>query len=51
MKKWKVVYIPKWDEEDVSEVWVEANTKEEAKIEANSEYWDIKDIIAISEIK
>lgn len=49
MKKFIVKYIDKND--DLSSVWVTANSKEEAKREAKREYWDIKEIITCYESK
>ena len=43
MKKYIIRYIDKSG--DTSSVWVEANSKEEAKREVKREYWDIKEII------
>lgn len=46
MNKYIITYISKGDD-DVCKVWVHANSKDEAKREALSEYWDIKEIISI----
>ena len=43
MKKFIIKYIDKSD--DLSSVWVNASSKEEAKSKAKREYWDIKEII------
>lgn len=45
--KYYVTYISTQDD-DVSKVWVEASSKDEAIREAKSEYWDIKDIIQVT---
>lgn len=50
MKKFKVTYIPTYDNEDVCSVWVKANNIQDAKKEARSEYWDIKEIVSCYEI-
>jgi type II secretory pathway component PulF len=43
--KFNIDYIDKSG--DLSHVWVEANNKEDAIMEAKSEYWDIKEIIQV----
>lgn len=50
MKKFKIRYIPTYDREDMCSVWVYARNREDAKIVARSEYWDIEDIISVNEI-
>jgi type II secretory pathway component PulF len=47
MKKFIVKYIDKSD--DLSSVWVNASSKEEAKSKVKREYWDIKEIIMCTE--
>lgn len=42
-----VDYISSSDH-DVCHVWTEANSKEEARNNVKSEYWDIEEIISIS---
>ena len=49
MKKFIIKYIDKSD--DLSSVWVTANSKDEAKKVARREYWDIVDIVMITESK
>lgn len=49
MKKFIVKYTDKSG--DLSSVWVSANSKEEAKRVAKMEYWDIADIIMVTETK
>lgn len=49
MKKFIIKYIDKSD--DLSSVWVNANSREEAKQVARREYWDIKDIVMVTESK
>ena len=49
MKKFIVKYTDKSG--DLSSVWVSADSKEEAKRVAKMEYWDITDIIMVTEIK
>lgn len=44
-KKWKVSYKDKYD--DLTNVWVYANDKEDAKRQARREYWDIERIIDV----
>ena len=43
MAKFIIKYLDKSD--DLSSVWVTADSKEEAKAKAKREYWDIKEII------
>lgn len=45
MKKYKVDYIDASD--DLCHIWVEAMSKEDAKLVAQDEYWDIKEIIQV----
>ena len=45
MKKWKVSYLDKHD--DLTNVWVYAENKEEAKKEVRLEYWDVEEIIDV----
>ena len=47
MKKYIVKYMDKSD--DLCSVWVTASSKEDAKAQARSEYWDIKEIITCYE--
>ena len=49
MKKFIVKYIDKND--DLSSVWVTANSKENAKQVARREYWDIVDKVSVIESK
>jgi hypothetical protein len=46
MKKWKVSYLDKHD--DLTNVWVYANSKEDAKQEVMHEYWDVEEIICVT---
>lgn len=48
MKKFIVKYIDKSD--DLSSVWVNASSKEEAKSKAKREYWDIVNIVTCYEV-
>lgn len=50
MKKFKVTYISKSDD-DCCSVWCYANSKREAIEDTKQEYWDVKEIIEVSEIK
>jgi hypothetical protein len=43
--KFNIDYIDK--NEDLSHVWVEADSKEDAITEVMNEYWDIKEIIQV----
>ena len=45
MKKYYIDYTDK--EGDLCHVWVNADSKEDAKCQAKSEYWDIDEIISI----
>lgn len=45
MEKFKIDYITL--EGDLSSVWIEAYTAEEAKIQLKREYWDVQEIIRI----
>lgn len=45
MARYYVDYMDKSD--DLCHVWVEADSKEEARSEVESEYWDIKEILDI----
>lgn len=45
MKKWKICYREKAG--DIANVWVYAETRDEAKREAKREYWDIDYIIEV----
>lgn len=47
MRKYIIKYIDKSD--DLSNIWVTASSKEDAKSKARSEYWDIKEIISCYE--
>lgn len=47
MARWMVKYTDA--NGDLSSVWVEAETREEAKRTAYREYWDIEDIVLIKE--
>lgn len=49
MKRYVVRYTDV--EGDVSAVCVEAESVEDAKIQARNDYWDIKGIINVTEIK
>ena len=49
MKKWRVCYMD--SEEDSCKVWVHAYDEDGAEAQARSEYWDIKSIVFIQEIK
>lgn len=49
MKKFIVRYYDLSGE--LCSVWVEANTKEKAKEEVYSEYWDIQKIVEVYESK
>ena len=49
MKKFIIKYIDKSD--DLSSVWVTASSKDEAKKVARREYWDIVDIVTVTESK
>jgi hypothetical protein len=44
-KRWKVSYKDKY--EDLTNVWVYADDKEDAKRQARREYWDIERIIDV----
>lgn len=46
MDKYYVTYISSTDD-DCCTIWVNANSVAEAKSEARSEYWDIKEIINV----
>lgn len=50
MKKYEITYISKTDN-DCCSVWTYANSKQAAIEDTKSEYWDIKEIISVSEIK
>lgn len=45
MKKFTIKYLTL--EGDVSNVWLEAYDKEDAKSQLRREYWDVKEIISI----
>lgn len=47
MKKYIVKYTSK--DGDLSSVWVEAENKEDAKFQVKREYWDVKDIVMVTE--
>lgn len=49
MKKFIVKYTDRYD--DLSTVWVMANSKEDAKHVARNEYWDIVCIVSVVESK
>lgn len=44
-KKWKVSYLDKND--DLTNVWVYADSKEDAIDEVRLEYWDVEEIIVV----
>ena len=48
MKKYIVKYTDK--DGDLCSVWVEATSREDAKRQARNEYWDIKDIVMVTEM-
>ena len=48
MKTYYITYISKTDH-DCCTVWTKANSREEAKSDVLSEYWDIEEIIEITE--
>lgn len=48
--KYKITYIPTHDPEDICKVWVEASSKETAKSQVKREYWDVKDIVCITQL-
>ena len=50
MKKYKITYISKTDD-DCCSVWCYANSKPDAINNTKREYWDVKEIISVSEIK
>lgn len=50
MKKYKITYISKTDD-DCCSVWCYANSKQDAIDNTKREYWDVKEIISVSEIK
>lgn len=45
-------YIVKYNSTrgDLCSVWINAESREDAKRKVNSEYWDIKDIVMIQEM-
>lgn len=45
MKKFYIDYVDKGG--DLCHVWVMASSKEDAKIQARQEYWDIDSIISV----
>lgn len=45
-KKWKVSYMDKSD--DLTNVWVYADTVNDAIQEVENEYWDVKEIIDVT---
>ena len=47
MAKWIIKYTDASG--DLSGVWVEANTAEEAMDKAYREYWDIEDIVMVKQ--
>lgn len=46
-------YIVKYENHDgdLCTVWLTADSREDAKTQARAEYWDIKDILQIIEIR
>ena len=50
MKKW-IVYYTSSQDDDCCKCWCEANTKEDAISYVKREYWDVKEIIEIREMK
>lgn len=45
MKKFKINY--RTLEGDISNVWLEAYDKDDAKIRLKQEYWDVREIISV----
>ena len=45
-KKWKVSYMDKSD--DLTSVWVYADTVNDAIREVENEYWDVKKIVDVT---
>lgn len=48
MKDYRITYVT--NEGDSCKVWLSAESKEEAESEARQEYWDIEEIISVSEM-
>lgn len=48
MKEYIAKYIDK--DGDLCSVWEEATNREDAKLQARNEYWDIKDIVMVTEM-
>ena len=48
MDKYVVKYTDKYG--DLSSVWVYASSKEDAKMQAKDEYWDIVDIVMVTKM-
>ncbi|MBR5199094.1 MAG: hypothetical protein IKW20_04625 [Bacteroidales bacterium] len=44
-KKWQVSYLDKYD--DLTNVWVYADSKEDAIREVKHEYWDVERIVEV----
>ena len=49
MARYKVSYISTMDG-DCCSVWVEANSKEDAKDEVLYEHWDVEEIIGVTKM-
>lgn len=49
MGKYEVKYVDKHD--DLCTIWVNADSTDEARMSAKSEYWDIKEILMVTKIK
>lgn len=47
LKRYTIKYIDTSD--DLTSVWVEASSKADAKSQVKREYWDIKEIIMVTE--
>lgn len=45
MKKFTIKYLTL--EGDISNVWLEAYDKDDAKIRLKQEYWDVREIISV----
>lgn len=45
---WKIYYKPKGD--DLTSVWVSADSREEAIQKVKCEYWDVEEIISCSKL-
>lgn len=48
MKRYIVKYMSR--DSELCFVWVEAESREDAKMQAKDEYWDIEDIVMVTEI-